>query len=178
VNLANRYYFWADGTVRDAEENKNGVGNIVKRDGSYETNLNEWHTEGLGANNTELANKKQYSTTNIGFPLGLGIRYGFNKFLTFSMEIDYYYFLTDYLDDVSDYYATYQELHSSFPETEKYELAKYISDPSGKGTGGVVEGSSPRGNPKLKDSYTFVSLEVSYKFLLKKKGLWSNLSMR
>ncbi len=177
VNLANRYYFWDDGTVRDAEPNKAGIGNIIHRDGKYETDLNKWNTEGQG-NNSEIMNKKPYSTTNIGFPLGLGIRHALNKFVTFSFEIDYYYFLTDYLDDASGSYATYKELQASFPDPTNYELAKYISDPSGKGTHGTVEGSSPRGNSKLKDSYTFVSLEVSYKFLLKRKGLWSNLSMR
>jgi len=177
INLANRYFQWDDGTIRDAQQNKNGIGNIIQKDGVYETNLNEWHTEGQGSN-AEINSKKPYNTTNIGFPLGFGIRYGLNKYVTFSMEVDYYYFLTDYLDDVSDRYATYKEIQASFPEPGKYELAKYISDPSSKGTGGVVEGSSPRGNPKLKDSYTFISLEVSYKFKLKKKGLWSNLSMK
>jgi hypothetical protein len=177
VNLANRYFFWNDGTVRDAAENKNGIGNIIKRDGVFETNLSDWHTEGQGSN-AEITSKKPYSTTNFGFPLGFGIRYALNKFVTFSMEVDYYYFLTDYLDDVSDRYATYKELQASFPDPESYEIAKYISDPSGKGSSGVVENSSPRGNPKLKDSFSFVSIQVSYKFLLKRKGIWSNLSMR
>jgi hypothetical protein len=177
ISLDNRYYQWDDGTLRDVAQNKNGIGNIIQKDGVFETRLNEWHTEGQESN-AEVSSAKTYSTTNIGFPLGFGVRYGLNKYVTFSMEVDYYYFLTDYLDDVSGRYATDKELHSSFPDREKYELAKYISDPSGKGSTGYIANSARRGNPKLKDSYTFVNLEVSYKFQLRKKGLWSNLSMR
>ncbi len=178
AKLSNRYYAWADGTIRDAEENKYGIGNVIKKDGVYETNLQDWMTEGQGTN-PEVNNKKPYSTTNLAFPLGVGIRYGMNKKITLSMEFDFYYFTTDYLDDVSGRYATYEELKASFPDPEKFAMAKYISDPSGKGTNGFTGVStSKRGNPNKNDSYTFLSLEVSYNILLKKKGLWTNLSMK
>ncbi|MCX6290673.1 MAG: hypothetical protein NT126_02800 [Bacteroidetes bacterium] len=177
-DLASRYYFWLDGTIRDAEENPNGTGNVIKKDGVYETNLRDWMTEGQGYN-TEIHRKKPYSYTNIGFPLGLGMRYGMNKKITFSAEFDFYYFLTDYLDDVSGRYATYEELKASFPDPEKFELAKYISDPTGRGTNGFIGAiTSIRGNPKKNDSYTFLSVEVAYKLLLKKKGIWTNLSLK
>jgi hypothetical protein len=108
-----------------------------------------------------LQHTKQYSNVNIGFPFGAGVRYFYRNIWTFSAELNYYYFLTDYLDDVSDRYATYEELKSSFPGNEEFELAKYISDPSGKGTNGVVMNASIRGNPDKNDSFTYVSLEVA-----------------
>ena len=175
---SNRYYFWADGTVRDAPEQIKATANVIQKDGVYETNLQSSMTEGQGYN-TELDQKKPYAVTNIGFPLGAGVRYALNKKVTFSLEFDYYYFLTDYLDDVSGRYATYKELKASFPDPEQFELAKYISDPTGRGTNGFIgNATSPRGNPDQKDSFTFVSFEVAYKLLLKKKSLWTSLSMR
>lgn len=176
--LANRYYIWRDGTLRDAQENANGTGNVIEKDGKYETNLSDWMTEGQGYN-TEIHSKKPYSNTNIGFPLGFGLRYGLNKQITFSMEFDFYYFTTDYLDDVSGRYATYKELKASFTDPEKFEMAKYISDPTGAGTNGFIgAATSKRGNPRKNDSYTFLSVEVAYKILVKKKGIWTNLSMK
>ncbi len=167
----NKYYHWSDGTMRDAAENPYGLGNEIKKDGIYETNLRDWHTEGQGFNG-ELQNTKTYNYLNIGFPFGAGFRYFYNKYLTFSAEFNYYYFLTDYLDDVSDRYATYDELKISFPDPEDYNLAKYISDPSGMGTNGVYSTASKRGNPDQKDSFTYVSLEASYKITWKKKGIY------
>ena len=177
AKLANRYYYWTDGSIRDAAQNTNGIGNVIHKDGIYETNLRDWMTEGQGYN-SEIHRKKPYSNTNIGFPLGIGIRYGMNRQITLSMEFDFYYFTTDYLDDVSGRYATYEELKASFPDPEQYEMAKYISDPTGMGTNGTIgKGTSKRGNPGKNDSFTFLNVEIAYKILLKKKGIWTNLSM-
>lgn len=170
-SLANRYYFWNDGTIRDVAENSNGIGNVIKKDGIYETNLRDWHTEGQGYNR-EIHTTKPYNNFNIGFPFGGGVRYLYNKVLTFSAEFNYYYFLTDYLDDVSNRYATYEELKASFPDAVNFELAKYIADPTGKGTNGIIANASQRGNPNKKDSFTYVSLEASYKITWKKKGIY------
>jgi hypothetical protein len=170
-SMDNRYYSWSDGTTRDMAENPQGAGNVISKDGVYETNLRDWHTEGQGYNN-EIHTKTPYDNFNIGFPLGAGIRYYYNKYLTFSAEFNYYFFLTDYLDDVSDRYATYEELKASFPDQENYELAKYISDPSGQGTNGYVASASPRGNPDINDSFTYISLEAAYKITWKKKGIY------
>ena len=177
ATLANRYYFWADGTVRDAAETPGAKANVIRKDGEYETDLQEWRTEGQGYN-TELEQKKPYNYTNIGIPLGAGIRCKMNKKVTLSLEFDYYYFFTDYLDDVSGRYATYKELEATFPDPQQLEMAKYISDPTGKGTNGFVMGSSPRGNPNKNDSFTFISFEVAYKLLLHRKSLWNNLSSK
>ena len=168
----NRYFFWQDGTTRDVPENKAGVGNVIKKDGEYETSLHDWLTEGQGYNK-EIHSKTPYDFCNVGFPFGAGIRYLYNKQLTISAEFNYFYFLTDYLDDVSGRYATFDELRSSFPDATQYELARYISDPTGRGTSGYPgPATSPRGNPGQNDSFTYVSFEASYKFTWKKKGIY------
>jgi len=172
VDMANRYYFWNDGTVRDRPDNEKHIGEEVKKDGKYETNLHNWMTEGQGYSR-EIHRKKPYENCNIGIPLGAGIRYMYNKLLTLSLEFNYYYFFTDYLDDVSGRYATYEELRASFPNVDEFNLARYISDPTGRGTNGFVGPvTSPRGNPNLSDAFTFLSVEASYKIKWKKKGIY------
>ncbi|HLG33296.1 MAG TPA: hypothetical protein VI757_00325 [Bacteroidia bacterium] len=173
ADMSNRYFIWGDGTLRDAPE-RSGHGNIVSRDGSYETDLYKWHTEGQG-DNLETGSRPEYSLVNIAFPSGFGVRYGLSKLVSLSAEFAYYYFLTDYLDDVSDRYATSTEIKRSFPDDiSKQQLATYISDPSGRGTDGTVlmPPSSRRGNPKLNDSYTYISLEVAYRFKFKRKEIY------
>lgn len=176
IDLKNRYYYWNDGTIHDVDERSGLKGNIIEKDGVYETNLTDWHTEGQGKG-TETSKKKQYSTVNFGIPLGIGIRYGWNKNITVSAELDYYYFFTDYLDDASDRYATYDELAVNFPDPTQYEISKYVTDPSGYGSSGEINiATSPRGNPKLKDAYTFFSIEVAYKITLRQKGVYGQLA--
>lgn len=171
VSNGNRYYFWNDGTIRTSSEFSGNRGQIIQKDGIYETNLRDWSTEGQGAN-PEVNGAKSYKNLNIGFPFGAGIRYFYSSLLTFSAEFNYYYFLTDYLDDVSNRYATYEELRSSFPGQNTFELAKYISDPTGQGTGGVISTASRRGNPDHSDAFTYFSLEASYKITWKRKGVY------
>jgi hypothetical protein len=178
ANMANRYYYWNDGTVHTVSENSGVAGQVITRDGVYETNLLDWKTEGQGFS-SEVKRKKEYSLTNIGFPFGAGIRYGYSRSITLSAEVNYYYFLTDFLDDASDRYASYEELTAAFPDKTKFELAKYISDPTGKGTNGFIGPpiTSPRGNPGLKDSFTFFSIEMAYKLTLKKKSVYGQLAL-
>lgn len=172
VAIENKYYFWKDGTIRDVKENDKQYGNIIEKDGEYETDLQKWMTEGQGYNKESNSNPP-YSNWNIGFPIGGGVRYSFSKLLTLSAEVNWYLFLTDYLDDVSGRYATYEELKSSFPDPKEYELSKYISDPTGYGTNGVIGPiTSIRGNPDRKDSFTYVSIEMAYKFTWKQKGIY------
>ena len=140
-----------------------GHGNVIKKDGKFETNLDEWRTEGQGYS-SELGQKRPYNLMHIGFPMGLGWRWGLSKNLSLSAELSYIKFVTDYLDDVSQRYATYEEIQANFPDPEKQKLAKYISDPTGKGTDGF-EGpqTSKRGNSHKTDGFAYLSLEVSYR---------------
>src|SRR5205085_10539034 len=132
VDMAHRYYYWGDGTTRDHPQS-DGFGNVIEKDGKYETHLRDWRTEGQGAAN-EGKGKGKYSPLHIGIPIGMGFRFGITPLLTYSVEFGYYHFLTDYLDDVSTSYATYKDIESNFPDDqEKQALAQYISDPTGYG---------------------------------------------
>lgn len=67
-------------------------------------------------------------------------------------------FFTDMLDAVSDRYATYAEIGQAYPDSTQQFMARYISDPTGWGTTGKESlFTSPRGNPGLPDSFSYLS---------------------
>jgi hypothetical protein len=154
VDINNRYFFWSDGTVRDADE-QTANGNVIEKDGEYETTLADWKTE-----------NKNYSNYSIAIPYGIGLRWGISKRVTLGAEFSYYYYFFDYLDDVSDAYALNSEINNNFPnDPAKQQLAAYITDPTGLGSSGIDNvATSPRGNPDYNDAYSFLSFEVSYNF--------------
>ncbi len=166
VDINNRYFFWPDGTVRDAAyEGPKSGGNIIEKDGVYETELAKWFTEGNGYKG-ESNRKTAYKYWNAAIPMGFGMRYGLSKKLTFSTEIGYYMFFTDFIDDASNAYPTYAEINANFPNDPiKQEIALYVSDPTGFGNSGYPgPATSPRGNPGKKDAHSYVNIELAYKF--------------
>ena len=134
------------------------------QDGTYETDLYDWLTEGSGAG-SEATVMKRPSPWHVGIPIGCGIRYMVTRNISAGMELSYYMFFTDMLDAVSDRYATFNEIAKAYPDVTQQLLARYISDPTGWGTNGTQGiATSPRGNPGLPDSFSYLSLEISYKF--------------
>lgn len=157
ADLANRYYPWADGTIRDKPRGQADA-QVIGQDGNYETDLYDWITEGSMVD-------KVPSAWHVGIPMGFGVRYLATRQLSVGLECSYYMFFTDLLDAVSDRYATYAELAQAYPDTTAQMMARYISDPTGWGTNGQESVfSSRRGNPGLPDAFNFLSLEVCYKF--------------
>jgi len=167
IDINNRYHFWNDGTIRTvAENNDQGeTGQIIEKDGDYETDLYDWFTEGgndRGENSETLGRNTPW---HVGVPFGFGVRYLISKKVKLGFEYSYLSFFTDRLDDVSERYATFDEIAERYDDPEQQALAQYISDPTGRGTNGVGgEFTSRRGNPGLPDSFTYVSFEVSYTF--------------
>ena len=162
-DLANRYYFWEDGTVRDAPRNTTGA-QVIERDGKYETDLYGWLTEG-GAGAGDASRTERFSPWHVGIPMGAGLRVMATRKMSIGIEYCYLMFMTDMLDDVSDRYATFDEIDATYTTSGDQELARYIGDPTGWGNGGEINlVTSRRGNPALLDSFSFFSLEVSYKF--------------
>ncbi|MFZ1687533.1 MAG: hypothetical protein WAU70_08935 [Flavobacteriales bacterium] len=167
IALGNQYYHWEDGTLRDQEQYTPGSenANVVERDGEYETDLYDWHTEG-GWGDSEGANTQKTSPWHFGMPLGFGLRYMVTKQMSIGAEFSYIYFISDKLDDVSDRYSTYEEIGEAFPtDSTQQFIARYISDPSSYGSDGTMGiKTSRRGNPGLPDYFSSLVIEVSYKF--------------
>lgn len=172
----NRYYFWDDGTVRDAPRGTPNA-NVVDRDGKYETDLGSWITE-AGAGTGGPGQGRVYKAWHAGIPMGAGLRYMITKKVSIGVEYCYLMFMTDELDDVSSSYATYEEIDNVYSTAREQALARYISDPTGWGTVGDNESiyTSRRGNPGLLDSFSYLSLEISYKFK-KRPGRRSFMSL-
>lgn len=164
IDPANRYYFWEDGTVRDAPRGSHQA-NIIERDGKFETDLGDWQTE-TSSMTGELGKPRQYRSWHVGIPMGVGLRYMITRELSLGLEYCYMMFMTDELDDVSNWYATYDQIDHIYESDRDRTLARYISDPTGWGTVGDNEAiqTSRRGNPGLLDSFSYFNLEVSYKF--------------
>lgn len=164
ADLANRYYAWTDGTIRDKPRGEPDA-SITGQDGTYETDLYSWVTEGTGGGKEGHALGKRPSPWHVGIPLGFGLRYMVTKQMSVGMELSYYLFFTDMLDAVSNRYATYAELAQAYPDSTQQMMARYISDPTGWGTNGEESlYTSKRGNPGLKDSFSYLSVEFCWKF--------------
>ncbi len=165
IAMENAYYSWEDGTLRDGPRDDPNA-QVVELDGEYETDLYDWMTQSApGGGETNRITK--YSPWNIGIPLGCGVRYMVTKRMSLGMEFAYYSFFTDQLDNVSERYASYDEIARAYPNSvEDQLLARYISDPTGWGTNGEPQSiyTSRRGNPGLVDAYSYFSFEISYKF--------------
>jgi hypothetical protein len=164
ISLDNKYYFWEDGTIRDRPRGSQGS-EVIEQDGKYETDLYSWVTEGRGKGSTTSVVQRQ-SAWHIGIPMGMGVRYMITRRLSVGAEFSYYMFLTDMLDNVSERYATYDEIGGVYgADSTQQFLARYISDPTGFGSNGTsVGGTSSRGNPGLPDNFSYFAFEVSYKF--------------
>jgi len=164
VDPENRYYFWEDGTVRDAPRGTPGA-NVIERDGKFETDLGSWLTE-TSTNSSELGKPREFRAWHAAIPMGAGLRYMLTKQLSVGVEYCYLMFMTDELDDVSNLYSTYEQIDNLYLEERDRTLARYISDPTGWGTVGDNDdlNTSRRGNPGLLDSFSYFNFEVSYKF--------------
>lgn len=164
MDLSNRYYAWTDGTIRNAPRG-DADAQVIGMDGVYETDLYSWVTEGTGGGREGHALDKRPSPWHVGVPVGVGLRYMITRQLSVGMEVSYYMFFTDMLDAVSDRYATYAELAQAYPDSTQQMMARYISDPTGWGTNGEESlYTSRRGNPGLKDSFSYFNFEVCWKF--------------
>lgn len=164
AHLDNRYHAWADGTIRDKPRGEPDA-QVIGQDGTYETDLYSWITEGTGGGREGAALSKPPSPWHVGVPVGFGVRYIITREMSVGMEFSYYMFFTDMLDAVSDRYATYAEIGQAYPDSATQYMARYISDPTGWGTNGKESlYTSRRGNPGLPDSFSYLSVEVCWKF--------------
>jgi hypothetical protein len=117
------------------------------------------HTYDLRDLETE-GEKKPYPSTAFSIPYGAGIKYNISGAFTLSAEIGYRTPNTDYLDDVSRYYANMSNASA---------IAKMLADRSGEKTG-VYIGSpgTQRGDLSPRDTYFFTQVSISFTFISQK----------
>lgn len=108
--------------------------------------------------NTE--GQTEYQTTTYAIPVGAGVKYNFGRYLNIVAELGFRNTSTDYLDDVSGYYAASTQLQDI--STERTALRIALADRSVNKIG--VPGTQ-RGDFRKKDSYLFVGITLSYTFV-------------
>ena len=110
-------------------------------------NLQSIGTEGQG---TLASKNEKYPLNNWAIPFGLGYKVNYGQKIAFSIEWTWHPTKTDYLDDVSGYYAD-----------EDY-LSQEAAEMANPGNIEIVSGKS-RGNPNNNDWYNFFGFTMSYK---------------
>lgn len=86
------YYYWSDGTIRNADEATPGA-DIIFRDYDYETDLRLHEAEEFGLGD--------YSQRSLAIPAGAGVHFRINDRAFFSLGAVYHYTFTDVLDNVA-----------------------------------------------------------------------------
>lgn len=110
-------------------------------------------TEGQGS--VYYPNSQPYSKTALSVPLTIGLKFAINQHTNIYAEAMYRFTSTDYLDDVSSYYAT-----DAFPD--QTTIGYRLQDRSNElGTPIGVKGRL-RGDPTKKDGFVTFKLGVSF----------------
>jgi hypothetical protein len=110
----------------------------------------------------EYADRKQYRLSQLNIPLGAGIKYDINEFLTVRGEFMYRILSTDYLDDVSEGKYIDPSLFNRYLPADKAALAqqlyfrRYEIDPFYNRTVDDI-----RGNSANNDAFFSFNLKVS-----------------
>ena len=122
--------------------------------------VRKYHVEGQGL----PGGPKQFSNFNVAIPIGLGCRYAIDKRWSIGAEFGIRKTFTDYIDGVSGTYYNKAALLQAYGPT-----AVALADPS---LGKIPNATAPngdgsgakRGDPKYKDSYMFLTINIGYKF--------------
>ncbi|HEY5370241.1 MAG TPA: DUF6089 family protein [Hanamia sp.] len=114
-------------------------------------------TEGEGF----LPGVKNYSLTQLGIPIGGGVKLRLSENVDVGLEIGIRKLFTDYLDDVSSTYAD-EGLLLANRGSEAVELA-YRGDELKGGSLQYPAAGKQRGSPKAKDMYYFTLVSLSYR---------------
>ena len=119
-------------------------------------------TEGQGL--TKYPNLKRYNLNSFAFPLGGGLKFHFGDFFTFGLEFGMRKTLTDYLDDVSGFYAENDLIRAQYGPT-----AGKLADRSSEVGASQNLKNTIRGNPSNQDWYGFGGVLLSYTFIKQPK---------
>ncbi len=97
---------------------------------------------------------EKYSRTPLLVVAGIGATYALTDRWGLGLELCNNFLNSDYLDDVSTFYPE--------PDALPNDLARQLSDRAPEIGGTPNQPGFQRGNPKVKDSYVFLSLKVQY----------------
>lgn len=96
----------------------------------------------------------KYSRTPLLVVAGIGVTYALTDRWGLGLELCNNFLNSDYLDDVSSFYPQ--------PDALPNDLARQLSDRAPEIGQPANQPSFQRGNPKVKDSYVFLSVKAQY----------------
>lgn len=120
--------------------------------------LQPLHTEGQGFR--EYPERKNYSRTQLNFPVGMGIRYELSALFNVQVEVVHRILMTDYLDDVSTNYIDptlfnhYLDISKALRANQLYDRRQEINPAM------VSAAGQQRGDPSDKDAYFSVNIKI------------------
>lgn len=120
-------------------------------------------TEGQGM----YPGKELYSQLQLVVPVGIGFRYSFSYRVGMGAEIGYRKTFTDYLDDVSSFYADKDLLRQ-----KRGQIAVELSDPSIYSNTYQTRTGEQRGNPTNTDSYFYANVTFYVKIKTTRKAYY------
>ncbi len=123
-------------------------------------------TEGQGL--PQYPGKKKYSRIGLAFPVGMGIKYNFNRDVVFSFEVSHRFTTTDYIDDVSTVYPDPTFIYQAYDDNTA-DMISALSDRTDKSHPEVTAPGEQRGDPSDFDGYTFAGI-FSMSWIISKKG--------
>ncbi len=103
-----------------------------------------------------------YETKQFAVPFGFGLKYALNDQWNVGIELGIRKTFTDYIDDVSTTYVSYNELLAT-----KGELTAALANRQGELLGSdpvVVPTGTQRGDGKTSDTYFILGMTISYNF--------------
>lgn len=118
--------------------------------------LRELRTEGQGL--IEYPNVKEYNIVQVALPFGLGFKYSLNNTFSIGLEWGMRFTFTDYLDDVSGFYADPNILGREFGSRSAYMSNRWNGPADERPPVG-----SRRGESNARDWYSFAGVTLTAK---------------
>lgn len=116
-------------------------------------------TEGQG--NPNFPTRKPYNRLQLAIPFGLGFNVRVSPMIRVGFEASLRKTFTDYMDDVSTTYVAASDLNPKDPANAA--LAAYMADKSLGSIPGATAAGQQRGDPKDKDAFMTLMLNVSFR---------------
>lgn len=123
-------------------------------------------TEGQGL--PQYPDRKVYSLIQFSIPFGGGIKYAVNDKVSLGWEFRFNKTFTDYIDDVSTTYVSYNVLLAA-RGPKAVEMA-YRGGELKDGNPNYPANGTQRGNPKTKDWYYFSGITLSYRLFARESS--------
>ena len=137
--------------------------NPYVQDSGSKVFLQPLSTEGQGLPSN---NQNPYKLTQLAIPFGGGVKFNLNDNIRLGVEVGLRRLFTDYLDDVSGFYADETELLNAKGPTAvrlSYRGDEVPGEVSGYPDNGYATKGAERGNPKTKDWYYFTGLHLTFR---------------